>query len=150
MSFFSKRKERKQALKWESEKQMILEESYQAKLLPKWLADWLMEIIEREEAVRPTREMSMWIERDWLSGEGDLPHDFKDEKELKAIYKDKEAWIEEKIKLHLDLRMLKESDFDSEIYKRGKEIDVMSSDAQKAYLAIFYEVQNVVSQTHTY
>src|SRR5699024_2630977 len=71
-----------------SEKQMILEESYQAKLLPKWLADWLMEIIEREEAVRPTREMSMWIERGWLSSEWDRPHDLKDEKELEAIYND--------------------------------------------------------------
>src|SRR5699024_8599184 len=79
IGFFSKRKEKKQALKWESEKQMIIEESYQAELLPKWLADWLMEIIEREEAVRPTSEMSMWIEKDSLSGEGDLPDDFKDE-----------------------------------------------------------------------
>jgi len=150
MGFFSKRKEKKQALKWESEKQMIIEESYQAELLPKWLADWLMEIIEREEAVRPTSEMSMWIEKDWLSGEGDLPDDFKDEKRLKALYKEKDAWVEEKLKWHLDLRMLKGSDFDSEVYKRGKEIDVMSKEAQKAYLAIFYEIQNVISQTHTY
>src|SRR5699024_11481503 len=67
-----------------------------------------------------------------------------------SLYKEKDAWVEEKLKWHLDLRMLKGSDFDSEVYKRGKEIDVMSKEAQKAYLAIFYEIQNVISQTHTY
>lgn len=140
---FRKKKEKR----WEIYKVKMKEIADELEL-DEWLQELMISTTVKEEQRRPRQELARWMDR-WEK-EGQLPQDFANEDMLLDIYRNHTEWAEDKAQFHVNIRKADDETFESLIQQVGHPVTSMPLEAQKAYLALWGEILNVVAQTVGY
>ncbi|GAA0440879.1 hypothetical protein GCM10008983_17470 [Lentibacillus halophilus] len=105
----------------------------------------MISTIVKEEQRRPRHELARWMDK-WQD-EGQLPQDFANEDMLLDIYRNHTDWVEDSVQFHINVREADGETFESLIQHTGEPVTSFPLEAQKAYLALWGEILNVVAQT---
>lgn len=140
IDMFRKRREKR----WEMYKKRMKKIAEELELSD-WLQELMISTIIEEERRRPRYELTRWMDK-WEK-EGQLPKDFTNEDMLLEIYQNHPDWVKDTMHFHINIREADGETFESLIEQIGNPVTDMSLEAQKAYLALWGEILNVVAQT---